>query len=155
MVFATAGVRQDAAAAAWREHRFGLSPSRWGSLAGKGYWVVGAGTGFGQAIAAALALAGGTVVLSGRRVEKLAETRAMAESLGARPERCMLLACDVIDETQIVAAVDRMKSIGGLRGVVVSAALPSPPGLSWPLQTLTAEGWDMLIRSNVTAPWLV
>src|SRR5690348_10412940 len=64
MVFATPGVRQAAPPEHWREHLFGLTPERWGGLAGHSWWITGAGTGFGQAIAIALALAGAQVFLS-------------------------------------------------------------------------------------------
>ena len=43
-------------------------------LDGKVAWVTGAGSGIGQAVTRALAGAGATVVLSGRREDALAET---------------------------------------------------------------------------------
>lgn len=155
MVFATAGIRQDEPPANWREHRFGLDLPRWQALDGQRFWVVGAGTGFGQAIAAGLALAGATVFLSGRRAEKLAATRDLAAALGAAAERCIDVPCDATDEPQIAAAIERIGCAGALRGLVISAARPSVPGQGWPLQTLGAGDWEALMRINVTAPWLL
>src|ERR1051326_1335750 len=100
MVFATPGVRQAAPPERWREHFFGLPLARWGALAGHSWWVTGAGTGFGQAIAVALALSGGHVFLSGRRPDKLAQTGALAASLGAAREHCVAVPCDITDEAQ-------------------------------------------------------
>src|SRR5215467_11840814 len=85
MVFATPGICQGDAPENWRQPRFGLSPWRWAELAGKSFWIIGAGTGFGQAIAMAIATAGARVFLSGRRVAKLGETIDMARALGAAP----------------------------------------------------------------------
>lgn len=155
MVFATPGVRQEAEPAAWREHRFGLAVVRWDSLAGKRFWVVGAGTGFGQAISVALLLAGATVFVSGRRADKLAETRQVAIAFGAPVERCTLVPCDATDEAQIAAAVRDCKVGDGLDGLVVSAALSNPPSEGWPFQALSSARWDGLMRLNVTAPWLL
>ena len=61
----------------WRDHRFGLPEERWAWLQDRSAWVTGAGTGFGQALSVALMLAGCRVFLSGRRIEKLKETRAL------------------------------------------------------------------------------
>src|SRR5262245_58402826 len=52
-------------------------------LKGKVAWVTGAGSGIGQAAAVALAAAGASVVLSGRREAPLQETAASIEKGGA------------------------------------------------------------------------
>src|SRR5436190_3969781 len=101
MVFATPGICQGAEPQNWREHHFGLSPPSWAALARKRFWVIGAGTGFGQAIAVALALAGARVFLTGRRAAKLAETREMAMAFGAAADRCAPLFCDAADQAQL------------------------------------------------------
>jgi NAD(P)-dependent dehydrogenase (short-subunit alcohol dehydrogenase family) len=155
MVFATPNMRQDASPETWREHYFGLSATRWRQLAGQGFWIIGAGTGYGQAIAVALALAGARPILSGRRVEKLVETREQAIALGAVASACELLPCDVTDEAQIGAAIEQIALRGiPLHGQVHSAAQPQPSGSPTPLQTLNLARWESLMRTNVTAPWL-
>ena len=153
MVFATPGIRQDAEPAEWREHRFGLGPARWLVLAGKPFWVIGAGSGFGQAIAAALAVAGARVFLSGRRPEKLVETRLMAVELGAAAAACITLPCDATSPAELARAAEIAGSQGPLRGLVHSAALPAS-GVAWPLQNLPEAGWEALMRTNLTGPWL-
>jgi len=154
MVFATPGICQGDAPENWRQHRFGLSPWRWAELAGKSFWIIGAGTGFGQAIAMALATAGARVFLSGRRVAKLGETIDMARALGAAPDRCVLLPCDVTDEAQLTAAVSAVAADAGeIHGLVYCSALPSA-GFAWPLQQLPRERWEMMMRTNVTGAWL-
>jgi NAD(P)-dependent dehydrogenase (short-subunit alcohol dehydrogenase family) len=155
MVFATPDVRQEDSPETWREHRFGLSAERWNLLAGRGYWIVGAGTGFGRAIAVALALAGARVVVSGRRVAKLVETWETAAALGAAASTCEAVPCDITDEAQISAAVEQIAALGiPLCGLVHSAALPQPPGSATPLRDVPLRDWDILMRTNVTAPWL-
>lgn len=156
MTFSTPGVRQDVASSSWREHLFGLSAERWAALGGHAFWVTGAGTGFGQAIAVALALAGARVFLTGRRQQKLAETRELAVSLGASAESCDLLPCDITDQSRLADAAQQIdRRHVPLRGLVHCAALPPPGGSAWPLQDLPAATWDAFMRINVTAPWLL
>src|SRR5438552_1681029 len=124
MVFATPGICQGAEPENWREHLFGLTPSRWAALDRKAFWVMGAGTGFGQAIAVALALAGARVFLSGRRAAKLAETCDMAATFGAAAERCVTLPCDATDDAQLAASVSGIGAMScGLYGLVYCSAL--------------------------------
>jgi len=56
------------------------------ALTGKVAWVTGAGSGIGQAAAVALAKAGATVVLTGRRKEPLQETAAAIKKAGGKAE---------------------------------------------------------------------
>jgi 3-oxoacyl-[acyl-carrier protein] reductase len=154
MVFATPGICQGAEPQNWREHHFGLSPLRWAALARKRFWVMGAGTGFGQAIAIALALSGARVFLSGRRAPKLLETRDRAIAFGAAADRCVPLPCDAAEEAQLTAAVAEIASHGGsLHGLVYCSALPSA-GFAWPLEQLPLARWDAMMRTNVTGAWL-
>ena len=69
------------------------------------FWVTGAGTGYGQAIAIALATAGGTVYGSGRRNARLAETAAEAVRLSA-PGRIVALPFDITDPEAVSRAAD-------------------------------------------------
>ena len=54
------------------------------SVAGKIAWITGAGTGIGRAGARALAGAGATVYLSGRRVPELEAVAASIRAAGSR-----------------------------------------------------------------------
>ena len=53
------------------------------SIEGKIAWITGAGTGIGRAGAIALAGAGATVILSGRRVPQLEDVAARISEAGA------------------------------------------------------------------------
>jgi NAD(P)-dependent dehydrogenase (short-subunit alcohol dehydrogenase family) len=87
--------------------------------------ITGGGTGIGRAIAEALLRAGGSVVLSGRRLEPLAEVAA------AFPGRAIPLTCDLrsLSEREGLLARAREK-LGGLDGFVHSAgvAIHQVPG---------------------------
>ncbi|WP_298254069.1 SDR family oxidoreductase [Bradyrhizobium sp.] len=139
----------------WSVHHFGLPAERWNALAGKVFWVTGAGTGFGAAIATILAVAGGRPVLTGRRREKLEETREAMRGLGVDPASVTVLSCDVRDEVQVAGAADEIANrFGILSGLVVCAALPQSRSTPWPLADLRRENWQSLLDSNLTAPWL-
>src|SRR3954464_5019212 len=70
-----------------------------------GQVVVGAGggSGLGRATAVELAACGATVVVAGRRQEPLDETAALCED-----GRCTGFACDIREEDQVAAFVDRL-----------------------------------------------
>jgi NAD(P)-dependent dehydrogenase (short-subunit alcohol dehydrogenase family) len=149
-------VMQDASPDIWWQHRFGLSQARWGSLAGKAFWVTGAGTGYGRCIAVSLALAGAKVFLSGRREEKLRESILEAQRLAKEPVDMIALPVDVTDESAVrraAAGVDAA-SPAGLHGLVHCAALPQTPR-AYPLLKMTLSEWDAMQRTNVTAGWLL
>jgi len=152
---AAQAVRQDLLPEFWFEHRFGLSKMRWASLAGKAFWVTGAGTGYGRAIAVALSLAGAKVYISGRRPEKLAECVAEARALLQIEPDMQPLPLDVTNAEAVrkVAALIRAGS-PPLHGIVHSAGLPQP-GQPHPLLEMDFGQWEALQGTNVTACWLL
>ncbi len=125
---------------AWRAHRFGLTPERWAALAGRTTLVTGAGTGVGAAVATALAAAGASVILCGRRAERLEATRAALAGFAIDPARALVMPLDVRDPDAVELAV--------------TAALPPPP-VAWPLAEATPADWANEMATNVTGPWLV
>jgi NAD(P)-dependent dehydrogenase (short-subunit alcohol dehydrogenase family) len=82
---------------------------RFGSV-GDRVVVPGGGSGIGRGVALALADAGATVFVLGRRREKLEETTALAASA---PGRVVPLACDVLEEEQVAAAFAAIAAAGG------------------------------------------
>jgi 2-dehydro-3-deoxy-D-gluconate 5-dehydrogenase len=155
MPAATPGIRQFLDPAAWRDHHFGLPPARWRALAGRTAWITGAGTGFGRSITVALAAAGARVVLSGRRVGKLADGIEEMRSLGVAADDAVAITLDMTDAGSVEAAAEEIKRrFGPLHFLVHSAALPPAP-LQWPLTSMTAAQWRQMIDSNVTGAWLV
>jgi NAD(P)-dependent dehydrogenase (short-subunit alcohol dehydrogenase family) len=153
---ATPGIRQDAEATGWREHRFGLPADRWASIAGRSVWVTGAGTGYGRSIAAALAAGGGRVFLTGRRETKLRGTQEQIARLGADADRGRPMVCDLTDDRQLARACRCVREgCGALDGLVHCAALPPERGRDRPLIDGPREYWDRLMATNVTAAWLL
>ena len=95
----------------WMEHRYGLSVERWNSLQCKSVWITGAGTGYGRCMAIALAAAGGTVFLRGRRREKLFETIREMELLKIPTDKCQVIVADISDIGHVKAACSRIMSL--------------------------------------------
>ena len=152
----TPGVPQDLDPRDWPRHRFGLPPGRWARLRGRSYWVTGAGTGFGRAMAAALACAGARVFLTGRRPEKLVETVEEIRRLGGAAADCHVLPTDVGDEAQVERACRLLRDrCPALDGLVNNAALPQRRQCLWPLQQESPAYWQQLVGVNVTGPLLV
>src|ERR1700761_5785248 len=91
------------------------------SLNGKVAIVTGASSGLGVAFAKALAEAGADVTIGARRVERLAETRALVEATG---RRCVAVATDVTkpeDCDALVAAA--VAELGGVDILVNNAGI--------------------------------
>jgi meso-butanediol dehydrogenase/(S,S)-butanediol dehydrogenase/diacetyl reductase len=103
--------------------------------------VTGAGTGIGQAIARAFLDAGATVVITGRRVERLRETLE-----GHPAERAVALPADVSDGAQVRSLVEDILGRFGRIDVVVSNAAAYERG---PITELSDEAWAALRATNV------
>jgi NAD(P)-dependent dehydrogenase (short-subunit alcohol dehydrogenase family) len=147
---------EDVNPAEWREHLYNLSPERWASLRGKSFWVTGAGTGYGRAIACGLAAAGCRVFLTGRRREKLLETLEEISSFQIPTDDCRIVQADIARPEEIARGCEEVKGLGGsLHGLVNNAAIPSRPGSLHPLQEDSLEGWNRAIATNLTAPWFI
>ena len=149
------GILQHANPDSWRDHLFGLSKSRWDRLKGRAFWVTGAGTGYGRAISLALAAAGAQTFITGRRIEKLEETKAEGRALGINVEFCHPVVADITSEAELASAVESIaRHTGQLFGLINSAAVPQPNVSRYPLSELSSECWRELIHTNVTAQWL-
>lgn len=104
-------------------------------------WVTGAGTGIGEASAVALAAAGMTVVLSGRRRDKL---EAVAGRIGEAAEIAVL---DVADKDAVATTAAEVLARHGRIDVLVSSAGVNVPDRHW--HQLTPEDWDRVIRIDL------
>lgn len=152
-MISTPGILQSAEPARWRQHFFGIPPQRWERLRGKGFWITGAGTGYGRCLAVALAAAGGQVFLTGRRRVKLEETLREMREFSIATDACHLVECDITKAEAVAAACAQIKSYSGaLYGLINNAALPAS-GKSYPLQEDTMVEWQRLFCTNVAAPW--
>jgi NAD(P)-dependent dehydrogenase (short-subunit alcohol dehydrogenase family) len=108
--------------------------------------VTGAGSGIGRASAVALAGAGFTVVLAGRRVEPL--EAAAAEAGGG----AVGIVCDVRDPESVAALFAQVGSrFGRLDLLFNNAGVGAPPV---PLEDLTVEQWRTVLDTNVTGAFL-
>jgi len=109
------------------------------SLKGKVAWITGAGSGIGEGAAIALADAGMTVVLSGRRADKLADV--------ARKTGGEVLVLDVSDKVAVRTTVEAIMARHGRIDVLVSSAGMNVRNRNW--KYLTMEDWDQVIRIDL------
>ena len=108
--------------------------------------VTGAGTGIGRASAVALAGAGFTVVLAGRRPGPLEEAAAEAG------RDAVAVACDVRDPGAVAALFAGVEErFGRLDVLFNNAGVGAPPV---PLEDLALEHWRAVIETNVTGAFL-
>src|SRR5712671_1025932 len=156
MTHSTPGTIEEPDPRYWMTHRYGLSEERWERLRDRAFWITGAGTGFGWAIATALASSGAQVFLTGRRETKLRAAIEGMNSLGIATERCHAVAADITDPEQVETAFGRIQAIGSsLHGLVNSAAIPQRTRFPYPLEQEGIDCWDEIMRTNVRAPWYV
>lgn len=113
-------------------------------LAGRTALVTGASRGIGRAVAVGLAAAGADVVLSGRDVEALEQTRVEVEATG---RRAVVLPADVTDPAACAQLVDdAVAALGHLDVLVNNAGGSSYMGA---FTDLRFSGWDKTMRLNV------
>jgi NAD(P)-dependent dehydrogenase (short-subunit alcohol dehydrogenase family) len=109
--------------------------------------VTGAGSGIGRAAALALAGAGWTVVLAGRRAEALAETRALATT----PDRHLAVATDVTDAASVEALFRRIGERHGRLDLLFNNAGIAAGA---PFEELGLEAWSRVVATNLTGAFL-
>lgn len=110
--------------------------------------VTGAGSGVGRASALALAAEGYTVVVTGRRVEKLAQT---VEGAGPA-ETIIAVGCDVSDPGSVSELFEQIKKRFGRLDVLFNNAGVGAPAV--PMDELPFETWQKVINTNLTGVFL-
>lgn len=111
--------------------------------------VTGAGSGIGRACAVALADAGFTVVLTGRRLEPLETT---ADLVGAHGIALPIQA-DLTDENSVGELFDAIRErFKRIDLVFNNAGAFAPPS---DIDELPVETWRSVVDANLTAPFLV
>jgi len=111
--------------------------------------VTGAGTGVGRAVAIALAKAGYSIVLAGRRKEMLDKVSAEINAVGAQ---ALSVPTDISKREAILALFATVKSsFGRLDLLFNNAGIGAPPV---PLEELPFETWQNVVATNFTGMFL-
>ena len=111
--------------------------------------VTGAGTGIGRSVAVALLRDGWNTVLTGRRIEKLEETAAVAGTGGGR---ALSVACDVAQPDQVDALFSRIESEFGRLDLLFNNA--GKGYKSTLIDEIPVEAWLDVVNVNLTGSFL-
>lgn len=116
-------------------------------LDGRVVIVTGASSGLGVSFAKAAAEAGADVVLAARRVDKLAQTAALIDSVGGRS---LSVATDVVDPDQCTAMVEAAVAEFGRVDVLINNA---GVGTAYPATRETPEQFRSVIDINLNGSY--
>jgi NADP-dependent 3-hydroxy acid dehydrogenase YdfG len=118
------------------------------ALAGKVAWITGAAGGIGEAAALALAGAGATVVLTGRRTGPLEALAARIRAQGGEP---LVAAGDVAVAPTVNGIAARIAGWKGRLDILVNNAGTNVRERRW--HELTAGSIDTVLGTNLSAPF--
>src|ERR1700674_3640726 len=110
--------------------------------------VTGAGTGVGRAASLALMNAGFTVVLAGRRVEMLEETKKLGDNVG----KSLCVSADMTDPRSIAALFAKVMDVYGRLDVLFNNAGMGAPPVNF--EDLSLAQWQAVVNTNLTGPFL-
>jgi citronellol/citronellal dehydrogenase len=120
-----------------------------GLLEGKVVIVTGGGSGIGRCTAHELASLGAKLALFGRTREKLDRVCAEIAHAGGRASAHV---CDIREEEAVQRAVaEALATHGKIDGLVNNAGGQFPA----PLASISAKGWETVVRNNLTGGFLV
>jgi citronellol/citronellal dehydrogenase len=120
-----------------------------GVFSGQVVIVTGGGSGIGRCTAHELASLGAAVALVGRKLDKL---HAVQAEIGDAGGRSSAHACDIREEDRVQRIVaDILAQHGRIDGLVNNAG----GQFSAPLSTISAKGWDAVVRTNLTGGFLM
>src|SRR3954451_19053333 len=108
--------------------------------------VTGGGSGLGRATAQGLSACGATVVIAGRRLEPLEETAASCEV------PCDAIVCDIREEEQVTAFVDKVLDRHGRIDTLVNNAGGQ---YMTPAEDISLKGFETVVRLNLIGTWLM
>ena len=111
--------------------------------------ITGAGSGIGRAVANTLYEDGYSLILTGRRMDKLFET---VKLINGSANRLLLVTCDVGQPNSVRALFDKIKNkFNRLDVLFNNAGIGAPP---LPLEDLPFENWKAVIDTNLTGVFL-
>ncbi|WP_164660932.1 SDR family NAD(P)-dependent oxidoreductase [Tropicibacter sp. Alg240-R139] len=122
------------------------SPSHLFSLKGKIACITGASSGLGRRAAITLASAGANVVTVARREDAL---RQACRDIG---DRASFVVGDVADQNEMDDLCQAIRAPFGAPDILVHAA---GVNTRQPADDVTAEGWDMTLSLNLSAPFFL
>lgn len=115
--------------------------------------VTGAGSGIGRATAVTLLADGWRVVFSGRRLDALRESIAMAEDpFGDIAQRALAAPADVTRPDSVADLFDLVRARFGRLDLLFNNAGVFTPGV--PLEDLSLEQWRAAVDTNLTGAFL-
>lgn len=130
------------------------SASEYGDLplAGHAALVTGGGSGIGLACAGRLVADGASVVLMGRRPDRLEDAARGLRTLAPAGVDVGVSVGDVAVEADVVRAVEAASDLPGALRIAVAAA-----GMGWvaPVVATDRNGWDEVLATNLTGVMLV
>lgn len=115
--------------------------------------ITGAGQGLGRAAALAYATYGATIILHGRKVEKLELVYDEVESLGKAQPVIYPLDLEKAAENDFqTLALAIAQQLGRLDGILHNAAFLYGPS---PIESQTLDQWQTLLKINLLAPFAI
>lgn len=118
-------------------------------LSGKVFVITGGNGGIGLGMAEGIVAAGGAAVIWGRNEEKNTAAVETLQSLGGRATAHV---CDVSDEAQVIAAMDRsVDDFGRIDGLFANAGRS---GTGTPFLELPLDEWRAVTRVNLDGVFL-
>jgi citronellol/citronellal dehydrogenase len=118
-------------------------------FAGQTVIVTGGGSGIGRCTAHEIAALGAHVVITGRKLEKLATVKGEIEAAGGT---CETHAFDIREEAQVREAIAAVVAKNGrVHGLFNNAGGQFPA----PAAAMSAKGFDVVVRNNLTGGFIV
>src|ERR1700758_2406960 len=111
--------------------------------------ITGAGSGIGRCVALALAQNGYSVVLAGRRKERLEATAAEAKRMTSP---ALAVPTDIRDPVSVRVLFEKTREAFGRLDLLFNNAGISDPAV--PLEELTYEHWKASVDTNLTGAFL-